>query len=128
MITKSYVFDIKLQQRQETRAMLEHGRAVLEGRDIGNQYGVSCPDCYAANTKRIPYILLVFLRCGGSLTWRSVFEPGKASHRLCYQEAGEQFYSQASPKCARATECVYPIPFAIRFASFCLFKMPFAFL
>ncbi len=63
MITKSYVFDIKLQQRQETRAMLEHGRAVLEGRDIGNQYGVSCPDCYAANTKRIPYIPLVFLRC-----------------------------------------------------------------
>lgn len=45
--------DIQLQQRQETRAMLEHGRAVLEGRDIGNQYGVSCPYCHATNVKRI---------------------------------------------------------------------------
>ena len=45
--------DIQLRQWEEDRAMMEHGKAVLEGRDIGNQYGVSCPYCHATNVKRI---------------------------------------------------------------------------
>ena len=30
-------------------AALEHGKAVLEGRDKGNKYGVECPYCHATN-------------------------------------------------------------------------------
>ena len=54
-----YYFDnkdrIQDEQREKNWAMLEHGRAVLEGRDIGNQFGVSCPYCHATNVKRISY-------------------------------------------------------------------------
>lgn len=34
-------------------AALEHGRAVLEGRDKGNKFGVTCPYCNATNVKKI---------------------------------------------------------------------------
>lgn len=35
------------------RAKLEHGKAVLEGRDKGNKFGVECPYCHATNVKKI---------------------------------------------------------------------------
>ncbi len=34
-------------------AALEHGKAVLEGRDKGNKFGVECPYCHATNVKKI---------------------------------------------------------------------------
>lgn len=32
---------------------LEYGKAVLEGRDKGNKFGVECPYCHATNVKKI---------------------------------------------------------------------------
>lgn len=32
---------------------LAHGKAVMEGRDKGNSYGVTCPYCHATNVKKI---------------------------------------------------------------------------
>ncbi len=32
---------------------MEHGRAVLEGRDKGDKFGVECPYCHATNVKKI---------------------------------------------------------------------------
>ena len=40
-------------KRMSDEAKLEHGRAVLEGRDKGNNFGVSCPYCNATNVKKI---------------------------------------------------------------------------
>ena len=37
-------------------AALERGKAVLEGRDKGNKYGVECPYCHATNVSRIGFI------------------------------------------------------------------------
>ena len=37
----------------EFRAKMEHGKAVLEGRDKGNKFGVECPYCHATNVKKI---------------------------------------------------------------------------
>lgn len=34
-------------------AALEHGKAVLEGKDKGNPYGVTCPYCKATNVRKI---------------------------------------------------------------------------
>lgn len=34
-------------------AALEHGKAVLEGRDKGNKFGVECPYCHATNVRKI---------------------------------------------------------------------------
>lgn len=40
-------------RRMENREKLEHGKAVLEGRDKGNRFGVKCPTCQATNIKKI---------------------------------------------------------------------------
>lgn len=32
---------------------MTHGRAVLEGKDKGNPYGMACPYCHATNIKKI---------------------------------------------------------------------------
>lgn len=32
---------------------LAHGKAILEGRDKGNPYGIECPYCHATNIKKI---------------------------------------------------------------------------
>lgn len=52
-----YLFDHRdedlFKRRIENKAKLEHGKAVLEGRDKGNQFGVECPYCHATNVKRI---------------------------------------------------------------------------
>lgn len=46
--------DNDLQQRwAKAEAALEHGKAVLEGRDKGNKFGVECPYCHATNVKKI---------------------------------------------------------------------------
>lgn len=37
----------------EDWAKLEHGKAVLEGRDKGNKFGIECPYCHATNVKKI---------------------------------------------------------------------------
>lgn len=41
------------QQWAKTEVALEHGKAVLEGRDKGNKFGVECPYCHATNVKMI---------------------------------------------------------------------------
>ncbi len=52
-----YLFDHRDEdlrnRRMENRAKLEHGKAVLEGRDKGNKFGVECPYCHATNVKKI---------------------------------------------------------------------------
>ena len=52
-----YLFDhreeILAKQSAEFNAKMEHGRAVLEGRDKGNKFGVECPYCHATNVKKI---------------------------------------------------------------------------
>lgn len=34
-------------------AAMAHGRAILEGKDKGNKFGISCPYCKATNVKKI---------------------------------------------------------------------------
>lgn len=52
-----YLFDHRdedlSKRRMENRAKLEHGKAILEGRDKGNQLGVECPYCHSKDTKKI---------------------------------------------------------------------------
>jgi len=52
-----YLFDHRdedlFNRRMENKAKLEHGKAILEGRDKGNEFGVECPYCHATNVKRI---------------------------------------------------------------------------
>jgi hypothetical protein len=52
-----YYFDnaknIKGQKDNEFNAKMEHGKAVLEGRDKGNKFGVECPYCHATNVNKI---------------------------------------------------------------------------
>ncbi len=37
----------------KSEAALARGRAVLEGRDIGNRFGVECPYCHATNVRKV---------------------------------------------------------------------------
>lgn len=52
-----YLFDyrdeILAKQSAEFDAKMEHGRAVLEGKDKGNKFGVECLYCHATNVKKI---------------------------------------------------------------------------
>lgn len=52
-----YLFDHRDEdlhnRRIENKAKLEHGKAVLEGRDKGNKFGVECPYCHATNVRKI---------------------------------------------------------------------------
>lgn len=52
-----YLFDhreeILAKQSAEFDAKMAHGKAVLEGKDKGNSYGVSCPYCKSTNVKKI---------------------------------------------------------------------------
>ncbi|MBD5116504.1 MAG: hypothetical protein HDT48_03185 [Ruminococcaceae bacterium] len=52
-----YLFDhkdeIKGQQDRKYRAAMEHGKAVMEGKDKGKSYGVACPYCKATNVRKI---------------------------------------------------------------------------
>lgn len=52
-----YLFDHKdeilAKQSAEFDAKMEHGKAILEGRDKGNNFGVECPYCHATNVKKI---------------------------------------------------------------------------
>lgn len=40
-------------RRMENKAKIEHGKAVLEGRDKSNKFGIECPYCHATNVKKI---------------------------------------------------------------------------
>lgn len=52
-----YLFDhreeILAKRSAEFNAIMAHGKAVSEGRDKGNKYGVECPYCHATNVKKI---------------------------------------------------------------------------
>ena len=52
-----YLFDnrdkILSQKHEEFQAKINHGKAVLEGRDKGNKFGIECPYCHATNVKKI---------------------------------------------------------------------------
>lgn len=52
-----YLFDHRdedlAQRRMENRRKLEHGKAVMEGKDKGNPYGITCPYCHATNIRKI---------------------------------------------------------------------------
>lgn len=52
-----YLFDHRdddlFKRRMENKAKLDHGKAVLEGKDKDNQFGVECPYCHATNVKKI---------------------------------------------------------------------------
>lgn len=52
-----YLFDhrdeILAKQYAEFNAKMEHGKAVLEGKDKGNKFGVECPYCHATNVRKI---------------------------------------------------------------------------
>lgn len=52
-----YLFDhrdeILSKKSAAYNAKMAHGKAVLEGRNKGNSYGVSCPYCHATNVKKI---------------------------------------------------------------------------
>lgn len=45
--------EILAKQSAEFSEKMEHGKAILEGRDKGNQFGVECPYCHATNVKKI---------------------------------------------------------------------------
>lgn len=52
-----YLFDHRdedlFKRRMENWAKLEHGKAILEGKNKGNKFGVECPYCHATNVKKI---------------------------------------------------------------------------
>lgn len=45
--------EILAQKSAKFNAAMEHGKAILEGRDKGNKFGVECPYCQATNVKKI---------------------------------------------------------------------------
>ncbi|MBD5115623.1 MAG: hypothetical protein HDT46_10595 [Ruminococcaceae bacterium] len=52
-----YLFDnrdeILSNKSSDLNIKLSHGKAVMEGRDKGNSYGVTCPYCKATNLRKI---------------------------------------------------------------------------
>ena len=52
-----YLFDHRdedlYNRRRENENKIAHGKAVLEGKDKGNKFGVECPYCHATNVKKI---------------------------------------------------------------------------
>lgn len=52
-----YLFDhrdeILAKQSAQFNAAMAHSKAILEGKDKENSYGVSCPYCHATNIKKI---------------------------------------------------------------------------
>lgn len=62
VISKSLEFDVNLynnkdsilkQQQQRQQEAIEHGKAILQGRDKGNKFGIECPYCHATNVSKI---------------------------------------------------------------------------
>lgn len=45
--------EILAKRSTEFSIKMEHGKAILEGRDKGNKFGVECPYCHATNVKKI---------------------------------------------------------------------------
>lgn len=40
-------------RRRENEVKMAHGKAIREGRDKGNKFGVECPYCHATNVRKI---------------------------------------------------------------------------
>ena len=59
----------------EDLAMLAHGKAVLEGRDKGNRFGVTCPYCHATNVKKISGFSKL-----GTLSWGATPKEWHCTH------------------------------------------------
>ena len=79
--------DSDLQQRwAETEAALEHGRAILEGRDKGNKFGVECPYCHATNVKKIS----AASKAGGVALF-GIFGLGRAGKQWHCDKCGSDF-------------------------------------
>lgn len=45
--------EILAKQTAKYEAAMSHGKAILEGKDKGNKFGVECPYCHATNVKKI---------------------------------------------------------------------------
>ncbi len=52
-----YLFDHReedlFNRRIQNMASLEHSKAILQGRDKGNKFGIECPYCHATNVSKI---------------------------------------------------------------------------
>ena len=52
-----YYFDhkdeIKEQKDREYSSKIAYGKAIIEGRDKGNKFGIECPYCHATNIRKI---------------------------------------------------------------------------
>ena len=70
----------------ENSAKLEHGKAILEGRDKGNKFGIECPYCHATNIKKISG-----LSKAGSVAMFGVFALGKTSKQFHCNHCGADF-------------------------------------
>ncbi len=45
--------EIIARKTMEYEAIMERGKAILEGRDKGNKFGIECPYCHATNVRKI---------------------------------------------------------------------------
>lgn len=45
--------EILAKQSAKFEAAMAHGKAILEGKDKGNKFGVKCPYCHTTNVKKI---------------------------------------------------------------------------
>ena len=43
-------------RRAQLEGQLAYGKAVLEGRDRGNRFGIECPYCHATNIRKISFL------------------------------------------------------------------------
>ncbi len=85
-----YYFDhreeINSQQHMEMRAILDNYKAKKEGRDRGNQYGVSCPYCHATNVQKISGMTKA-----GHIALFGIFGVGKAGKQWHCTHCGSDF-------------------------------------
>ena len=95
LISKSEIFDFDLYQKKDDireeryQTFLENlaqGRAILDGTDKGNPYGVRCPYCNATNVKKISGLSRV-----GAIAFLGVFGIGKSSKQWHCTHCGSDF-------------------------------------
>ncbi len=85
-----YLFDHRdedlSKRKMENMAKLAHGRAILEGRDKGNKFGVECPYCHATNVKKISAVS----KAGGVALF-GIFGLGRAGKQWHCDRCGSDF-------------------------------------
>lgn len=59
---------------EKYNSALNHGKAILEGRDRGNKFNIECPYCHSKDTKKISN-----LSKAGSVALFGIFALGKTS-------------------------------------------------